>query len=183
MQCLRMFHGQRIDVPASDRLPGQSNTSGDSFALAPQYRREVDPSGVLNQNVKTRFLAHRQRHGVLTQAPVQSPHQFAVEIDLRIIVQIIERQLASHRSGKFRSIEDVSIRLVEVFHRQRPVRVHRLGQRVPERRRFGEGNAGTGSVGFTCGTAEGATPVALPMASRKAWYFAVGRPLSSSAES
>ena len=48
-------HGEGIDLPVGDGLAGEGDLVGDSLALASNDGGEVDPAGVLNEDVEARF--------------------------------------------------------------------------------------------------------------------------------
>ena len=121
---------------------------------------------------------------ILREPAIERADKFAVQKDLRVIVQFVENKIAFDGTVELLAVKNVPVSLVEIFHAQHLFGVDGRGQHVPKRDGFlASLNSGIFVAGATVGTAGGVMPVALAMTSRKLKYFGVGRPLSSSGAS
>ena len=95
LQSAQIIHGQRKYLPVLRSLPASVDLAGDSLALAANHLGEIDAAGVLNQDVESGRMIDGRQLEVRTGLPaIEHADEFLIDIDLRVIVQAVEDQVA-----------------------------------------------------------------------------------------
>src|SRR6185312_6635710 len=132
-QLLNGVHRQREDFPPLQHRARKLHVAYDTRELTTNRLRKVHSAGILHQDVEAcAGTRHIQLDTVLLQSSIHRAGEFAVNKDLRKIVELVERQFTVHRLRDGRSVEHVSIRLPEIFHGEWKLAVYGLRKHLPQ---------------------------------------------------
>ena len=145
-------HGQGINLPVGEGVAGEGDGFGDALGFAEHGAGEVDAGGVFYEDVELGGAGGGDCEGGLFVAAVESSDEFAVEIDLRVVVELVKDQVAGDGGGDLVAVEDVTVGLIELLHRFGSVGLDGSGEVVPEGSGFGEGDRGMVMTGGGAGT-------------------------------
>ena len=125
----------------------------------------------------------RQGEMRLAEAAVERADEFLIDVDLRVIVEAVDRKFAAGAGCELRAVENVAVGLVEVFHGEQLVGLDRLRQILPQRRDSSVREIGYVPRELAAESQADVLPVTRAMTSRKSVNFCRGSPLSSSGAS
>ena len=105
-------HGQGVDLPVGEGLAGEGDGFCDAFGFAAHGWRKVDAGGVFYEDVKACGADGSDGEGGLLVAAIEFSGEFSVEVDLRVVVELIEDEVAGDGGGELVAVEDVAVGLV-----------------------------------------------------------------------
>src|SRR5258708_5040539 len=93
----------------------------------------IDAAAVFHKDFQRSGIFHRgEINGELFVSPVEGCDFLAAEKDYRVIPQSFHREFAGRLRGKNGPVQNVTVRLTEVLHRQSILGMHRTRQDLKE---------------------------------------------------